>query len=217
MRFLLALFACCFFSTAQAQFPTTADDDVVVGNMVFHGDVPIHISGHARDLRDLLAFVRELAGVPEQRAAIHIYMVVFGEEEQRYPELLALQRAWLKKAGHDEDRLRPNVPGFHYDGTMIIQINPLLFRIQTSDAWGHSAGVLGIGFYVIGHEFLHIAHEWKGVPDDVQHCLFLREHYEERLANFLWERRMAPRWFLDSAMSEAERAQWDCRKSAGYS
>ncbi len=213
MRFLLALLACCFFSTAQAEFPATSDDDVVAGNMVFHGDVPIHISGHARDLRDLFAFVSELSGVPDQGSMIHIYMVVFGEEEEHYPELLALQRAWLRKTGHGEDRLRPNVPGFHYDGTAVIQINPLLFRMQTSDAWGRSGGVLGVGFYVLGHELLHIMHDWKGVPADEQHCLFLHEHYEERLANFLWERRMAPKWFLNSAMSEAEQAQWDCRKS----
>ena len=108
--------------------------------------------------------------------------------------------------------MRPSLPGLHYDGTTIIQVDPLLFRMQTSDAWGRSAGVLGLGFYVIGHELLHITHDWKGVPEDVQHCVFLREHYEQRLANFLWERRMAPLWFLNSAMSEAEQAQWDCGK-----
>lgn len=215
MRFLLALFACCFLSTAQAEFPQTTDDDVVVGNMVFHGDVPIHISGHARDLRDLFAFVRELSGVPDPGATIHIYLVSFGEEEEHYPELLALQRAWLKKTGHKEDRLRPNSPGFHYGGTTIIQVDPLLFRMQTSDARGRSAGVLGLGFYVIGHELLHITYDWKGVPEDDQHCIFLREHYEQRLANFLWERRMAPLWFLNSALSEAEQAQWGCRKFGG--
>jgi hypothetical protein len=213
MRFLLAICICFFLSTAHAEFPQTTDDDVVVGNMVFHGDVPIHITGHVRELRDLWVFVRALSGIPDNGKTIHVYMVAFGEEEERYPELLALQRAWLKKAGQKEDRLPPNSTGFHYDGTTIIQVNPLLFRMHTTDAFGHSSGgVLGVGFYVIAHEMLHIAHEWKGVPGDDHHCIFLREHYEERLADFLWDRRMAPKWFLNSGVSDAEQAQWDCKK-----
>jgi hypothetical protein len=68
---------------------------------------------------------------------------------------------------------------FYYEHTNVIRITPRALR------WGISDGVsTGYVYLVLGHEMLHYALVDR-VPVQQHHCLFVRERYRERIAEFL--------------------------------
>jgi hypothetical protein len=68
---------------------------------------------------------------------------------------------------------------FYYEHTNVIRMSPRALR------WGLSDGIgTGYVYLVLGHEMLHYALVDQ-VPVQEHHCLFVREHYRERIAEFL--------------------------------
>ena len=64
---------------------------------------------------------------------------------------------------------------FHYDGTNRIQINPkrAFLSYYQNDPYGVKKDMVGLGFYIMGHEMLHYAFQEKNIlPSENHHCLF---------------------------------------------
>ena len=73
---------------------------------------------------------------------------------------------------------------FYYEHTNIIRITPRAMRWGLYDANATGGLSTGYVYLVIGHEMLHYALADR-VPVEQHHCLFVRERYRERIAEFL--------------------------------
>ena len=123
----------------------------------------------------------------EKPSALHVGLEGNVPFEQ-YPELQKQSNSiwsFIKKTLNVPDtspapviRFQPfeNVPksfvAFHYDNTNKIQIDPQNAFLQ----YYHSqyGDLIGMGFYIMGHEMMHYAFQEKNIlPSSTHHCLFL--------------------------------------------
>ena len=187
-------------------FSQQAPISIHTDTTVLIGKIPEVILEHQKEVDDLVRFVGKLGGI--NMTEIIIYFIGFGEEESIGAEhLIEMQKIWIEEFAEKKgDRLSVNTRGFHYEWTNIIQINPLIFvNSFIADHLGRKTIPAGAGFYVLGHEMMHVAFELKGIPGPLHHCLFITGGYAERLAQYVSEKNLAHPVIINSQYLETEK------------
>ena len=83
---------------------------------------------------------------------------------------------WIKEFMTHSLPFPKNFIAFHYDNTNYIQMNPkrAFLSYYQNDPYGVKKDMVGLGFYIMGHEMLHYAFQEKDIlPSENHHCLFV--------------------------------------------
>ena len=160
-------------------------------------------------------FIKNILKLPKETAPPVIYFFPFNKKIQDQ-ELTDLQEKWILKnpfiwteyiyynKNNSSEKIKEfftkKLPfpksfiAFHYDNTNYIQINPqrAFLPYYQNDPYGVKKDLLGLGFYIMGHEMLHYAFQEKEIlPSRNHHCLFTlpllpnEQNVLEALSDFL--------------------------------
>ena len=109
---------------------------------------------------------------------------------------------------------------FHYDNTNYIQISPqrAFLSYYQNDPYGVKKDMVGLGFYIMGHEMLHYAFQEKGIlPSSNHHCLFTlpllpnKQNVLEALSNFLIDKQFSYAPIIKMLGPEREKRLQPCK------
>jgi|SRR3989344_7756593 len=95
------------------------------------------------------------------------------------------QERWKRRNGMKSNPSMNKFDGYAYWGTVVIQINPDLFRGKNGPL-SVVASMRHDGNYVIGHEMLHYVFGLKGVPGFLEHCIMDIGKFEESLIKHIY-------------------------------
>ena len=172
-------------------------------HVILKGDVPSFEFPHLQQQSDSIwSFIKETINISNIAPPI-IYFSPFDKKSQD-EKLTSWQMQWAsknpfiwieyiryKKLNSStitpewiEDFIKHSYPfpkhfiAFHYDNTNYIQINPkrAFLAYYQNDPYGVKKDIVGLGFYIMGHEMLHYAFQEKNIfsqNQKIHHCLFI--------------------------------------------
>ena len=195
-------------------------------SVTLRGDIPLFEFPHLQEKSNSIwVFIKRTLNLPPEVPPPVIYFFPF-EKEKQDPSLTAWQRQWIENnsfiwmeyirykkvspsiitpewtANFLENSLPfpKNFIAYHYENTNYIQIHPkrVFLSHYQNDPYGVKRDMVGLGFYIMGHEMLHYAFQEKKIfPAEDHHCLFTlpllpnQQSVLESLSRFLIDNEMS--------------------------
>ncbi|MDE0518912.1 MAG: hypothetical protein OXH36_05090 [Bdellovibrionales bacterium] len=185
----------------KSDLPSSSLPQQDTPSVTLRGDVPFFEFPHLqKQSNSIWAFIKRTLNLPPEVPPPVIYFFPF-EKEKQDQHLTVWQRQWLENNSliwmeyirHEKispstitpewiaNFLENSLPfpknfiAYHYENTNYIQLNPkrVFFSYYQNDPYGVKKDMVGLGFYIMGHEMLHYAFQEKKIfPPENDHCLF---------------------------------------------
>ncbi|MDE0118979.1 MAG: hypothetical protein OXM55_03095 [Bdellovibrionales bacterium] len=185
----------------ESDLPSSSFPQHETPSVTLRGDVPFFEFPHLQEQSNSIwAFIKRTVNLPPEVPSPVIYFFPF-EKQKQDQQLIAWQKQWIENNSliwTEYIRYEKNSPStitpewiadflenslpfpkrfmaYHYDNTNYIQIDPkrVFLSYYQNDPYGVKRDMVGLGFYIMGHEMLHYAFQEKGIfPGEDHHCLF---------------------------------------------